>query len=89
MAGIPAVVAMQTRITDAAAIAFSSSFYARLAAGDPVDAAAVEGRLAMLHDLHDQPGAWASVVVFTRIKDGDILGRTSLTGTPQPPRTAS
>jgi protein kinase-like protein/CHAT domain-containing protein/TIR domain-containing protein/YjzC-like protein len=76
LAGIPAVVAMQSPISDAAAIAFSSNFYARIAAGDPVDAAAVEGRLAMLRDAHDQPGAWASLIVFTRVPDGDILGRT-------------
>jgi CHAT domain/SMODS-associated and fused to various effectors sensor domain len=75
-AGIPAVLAMQFPIGDNAAIAFSSSFYARLAAHDPVDAAVVEGRLAVL-----RLGSldWATPVLFTRVPDGDILG---LDGTP-------
>jgi tetratricopeptide (TPR) repeat protein len=47
-AGVPRVLAMQAPITDRAAIAFSRAFYRRLAAGDPVDAAAVEGRFAIV-----------------------------------------
>jgi hypothetical protein len=72
-AGIPAVIAMQASVSDPAAIAFSSTFYGRIAAGDPVDAAAVEGRQAILQDQYFD---WATPVVFTRVPDSDILGRS-------------
>jgi len=41
---IPAVVAMQYKITNLAAIRFSRTFYEKLAQGEPVDAAVQEGR---------------------------------------------
>jgi CHAT domain-containing protein len=69
-AGIPAVLAMQASISDDAAINFSSTFYERIAAGDPVDAAVVEGRLNILQDQYFD---WANPVLFTRVSDGDIL----------------
>lgn len=72
-AGLPAVVAMQFPITDAAAIAFGSGFYGALAAGEPVDAAVVEGRQAIYAarpDTHE----WAIPVLFLRTSDGHVLG---------------
>ena len=48
LGGVPRVLAMQEPITDRAAIAFCRAFYRRLAAGDPVDAASVEGRFAIV-----------------------------------------
>lgn len=65
MAGLPAVVAMQFPISDEAAVAFSKGFYQRLAAGDPIDAAMVEGRMAI--HLNDPASLeWATPVLFLR-----------------------
>ena len=72
MAGVPAVLGMQIPISDAAAIAFSAAFYQRLAAGDPIDTATVEGRMAV--HLAD-PGSqeWATPVLFLRTQDGHLF----------------
>jgi hypothetical protein len=51
-AGIPAVVAMQYKIWDDAAIAFSRSFYQALAAGLTLDQAVWAGRLATFNLVH-------------------------------------
>lgn len=48
-AGIPAVVAMQYTIGDQNAIAFTRRLYTALAAGQPIDAAVADGRLAILN----------------------------------------
>jgi hypothetical protein len=70
--GLLAVVAMQFPITDRAALAFSEALYRRLAAGDPVDAAVTEGRLAI---YAKEPGTWewATPVLFSRVPTGRIL----------------
>jgi hypothetical protein len=69
LAGVPAVLAMQYRISDRAAILFSEAFYRRLAAGDPVDAATTEGRMAV--HLRDRGSVeWATPVLFSRVPDG-------------------
>jgi SMODS-associated and fused to various effectors sensor domain/CHAT domain len=70
-AGIPAVIAMQCPISYSAATAFGANFYHHIVAGDPVDAAMVKGRLAILRDC---PYDWGNPVLFTRVADGDILG---------------
>jgi tetratricopeptide (TPR) repeat protein len=71
MAGLPAVLAMQFDISDMAAIAFSGAFYRRLAAGDPIDVATVEGRMAIR--LGD-PGSleWATPVLYLQ-STGDLF----------------
>ena len=53
-ASIPAVVGMQYTIRDANAIAFSRQFYRALAAGQPIDAAVTEGRLAIFNQADDE-----------------------------------
>lgn len=72
LAGMPAVLAMQRPISDQAAIIFSQTFYERLAAGDPVDAATSEARLAIR--LRD-PGTleWATPALFTRAPEGRLF----------------
>ncbi len=67
--GLPAVLAMQFPISDHAAITFSKTFYRRLAAGDPVDAATAEGRLA----ISSQSVEWGTPVLFMRVDDGRIF----------------
>jgi len=69
--GIPAVIAMQFRISDAAAIAFVHEFYAALADGYPVDAALVEARVAIFSKGNDME--WGTPVLFMRSPDGKIF----------------
>ena len=72
---MPAVVAMRHKITDPAAIAFSGTLYRRLAAGDPIDAAVTEGRIA----LNGSSGSseWATPMLFMRLPDGHLFKPTS------------
>jgi hypothetical protein len=63
---------MQLPISDQAAIAFSEAFYRRLGAGDPVDAAATEGRLAI--SRRDRRSAeWAVPALFMRVPNGCLF----------------
>lgn len=64
-AGVPAVLGMQFEISDAAARVFSQVVYQRLAAGESVDAAVVEGRLAIRRRL-PQTFEWATPALFLR-----------------------
>lgn len=64
--GLPAVVAMQHVVSDAAAIAFAGRFYRRLAQGDPVDTAVSEARLG----LGRRSAEWATPVLFLAARDG-------------------
>lgn len=70
--GIPAVVAMRSSIPDTAAIAFSRTFYQQLAAGEPVDAAVTEGRLAIRREVGEN-GGWNLPILFLLGKDGEIF----------------
>jgi Tfp pilus assembly protein PilF len=77
MGGLPAVIAMQSAISDAAAIAFSRVFYRQLAAGEPVDAAVVEGR----HEIYSESKErteWATPVLFMRAKTGELFPAADL-----------
>ena len=70
--GLPAVVAMQRKITDHAAIVFSEAFYRRMAAGDPVDVAVTQGRQAI---SDSDPGSleWSTPALFMRTPDGVLF----------------
>ena len=69
--GIPCVVAMQFEISDAAAIQFSSAFYAAVASGQPVDLAVAQGRLAIYSEVSDLE--WATPVLYLRSPDARIF----------------
>lgn len=69
--GVSAVIAMQFEITDEAAIAFSSEFYAALADGYPVDAALTEARTAIFTRVSAME--WAIPVLYMRSPDGRIF----------------
>jgi hypothetical protein len=71
-AGLPAVIAMQFPITDDAAIDFSRGLYARLAAGDTLDAAVVEGRRTILV-LQPDSLEWATPALFMRVRNENIF----------------
>ncbi len=79
--GLPAVIAMQFEITDAAAITFSHEFYTALADGYPVDAALVEARAAIFAGGNDVE--WGTPVLYMRAPDGKIFDLASSV-TPQP-----
>jgi len=65
-AGLPAVVANQYPVEDAAATAFARELYAQLAAGTALGDAAREARVAVGRDLGTGALAWAVPVVFAR-----------------------
>ncbi|HYG61197.1 MAG TPA: CHAT domain-containing protein, partial [Thermoanaerobaculia bacterium] len=65
MSGIPAVLAMRSRISDRAAVAFSKAFYSDLVAGATVEQATTEGRRAV-YLLEESGAEWATPVLFQR-----------------------
>src|SRR5207253_216110 len=68
--GIPAVVAMQFEISDAAAIAFAHGFYGAVADGMPIDASMGQAR----KDIHDiSVLEWATPVLYLRALDSRIF----------------
>jgi CHAT domain-containing protein len=73
--GLPAVVGMQLAISDRAALTFSKVLYARLAEGEPIEAAVSEARLALF--LADSGGRdWVAPVLFLRGSNQRIEGET-------------
>jgi hypothetical protein len=79
-AGIPAVVAMQYKIWDEAAIAFSRSFYKGLASGLILDQAVAVGRIAAFNQTHARKDDyelgrywqdWGAPVLYSRLQ-GDF-----------------
>jgi hypothetical protein len=85
--GLPAVVAMQFEITDAAAIAFSHEFYAAVADGYPIDAALADGRKAIFGSDNDVE--WGTPVLYLRADDGRLFdvatGATAPASSAAPP----
>jgi tetratricopeptide (TPR) repeat protein len=76
LGGLPAVIAMRSAISDPAAIAFSETFYQRLALGDPVDAVMVEGRQAIYaaaDSAAKERAEWATPALFMRTKAGELF----------------
>jgi hypothetical protein len=72
LGGLPAVVAMQHPISDAAAIAFSHAFYRSLGRGIAVDEALTEGRQAIL-SASPESCEWAIPILFLRVADGNVF----------------
>lgn len=69
--GIPAVVAMQFEITDAAAITFAHSLYEAVADGYPLDASMAEARKSVRN--MPNPVEWATAVLHMRTGDGRVF----------------
>jgi len=85
--GIPAVLAMQYEITDAAAIDFARTFYEALADNLPVDAAVADARNAMtLHNHYSLE--WGTPVLYLRAPDGRLFD-VAVTATPAAPVEAN
>lgn len=69
---LPAVIAMQGRISDSAATLWSKTFYGCLAAGATVDAAMAEGRQAV-HSANRKNFEWAIPVLYSRSQTGELF----------------
>ena len=70
-AGLPAVVAMQFKIGDEAAITFATQFYSSIARYQQVDAALTEARKAIFAcGNHIE---WATPVLYMRSRDGAVF----------------
>ena len=67
---IPAVIAMQSAISDRAAVEFSLSFYRQLGLGRPLEAAVAAGRVAVRTTAHCTATEWATPVFDSRSPDG-------------------
>ncbi|MGE5248918.1 MAG: CHAT domain-containing protein [Bacteroidota bacterium] len=80
--GIPAVIAMQFRITDQAALTLADEFYGALADDLPVDAALNEARKAIKTDGNDLE--WGTPVLYMRARDGHIFDLAKLAGGARP-----
>jgi hypothetical protein len=72
-AGIPAVVGMQYTVSVADAAAFNTNFYRALAAGQSVDAAVTDGRLAILNRSRDYVRDWGIPVLYLRAEEGVLF----------------
>lgn len=77
-AGIPAVLAMQYKIWDESAIAFSRTFYKALAAGLPLEQAVSSGRIAVFNrcnSLQDKQywRDWGVPVLYCRVRGNFVL----------------
>ena len=69
--GLPSAVAMQSEISDRAAIAFAHEFYFALCRGADVDAATSEGRKAVFSAGNDVE--WGTPVLFLRSEDARLF----------------
>ena len=69
--GIPAIVAMQYKISDPAAITFSREFYNGLASGLPLEGALSHARLAIFTDDNDVE--WATPVLYLHASSGQLF----------------
>lgn len=87
-AGLPAVVAMQTALSDDAALHFTRAFYAAIADGWPVDAAVTAGRQAIFAHAAERPD-WTVPVLYLSAPDGILWEpELALTGQAAPPLQA-
>jgi formylglycine-generating enzyme required for sulfatase activity len=84
--GIPAVLAMQYEISDAAAVELGRSLYEALADGLPVDAAVAEARQAVYLSAADSI-EWGVPVLYLRAPDG-VLFDLQAGRQPAPPAKA-
>jgi hypothetical protein len=69
--GIPAVVAMQTEVSDTAAIAISSEMYVAIADGYSLEGALADARKAVYTDGNQTE--WATPVLYLRTSGADIF----------------
>jgi hypothetical protein len=78
--GVPAVIALQFPMTDAAAITLAEEFYTALADGYGVDAALTEARVAVA--TRHRGGEWGAPKLFLRAADGLLWQMTQVEAVP-------
>ncbi len=82
-AGVPAVIAMQFEVSDAAARIIAETFYESLALNFPVDYAMTEARREIA--LLDRDSLeWATPVLFMQVPDGQLFDFTQAAGEAKP-----
>lgn len=81
--GVPAVVAMQQTVSDAAAIAFAKHFYGALARALPVDGALLEARRALYRQSEAE---WVIPVLYLNAPDGCLIEPCQELPPPSPKR---
>lgn len=69
--GLPAIVALQSAVSDGAARLFAQSFYGEIARGNPLEAAVTEARNVL--DAEHKGLAWAAPVLFLRAPSGHLF----------------
>jgi TonB family protein len=79
---VPAVIAMQFEISDAAAKVFALEFYRAVAEGNPVDAAVCESRKALFKEEFGQE--WATPVLYMRSQEGQLFELQAVAAPPLP-----
>src|SRR5438094_614575 len=79
---VPAVIAMQFEISDAAAKVFALEFYRAVAEGNPVDAAVCESRKALFKEEFGQE--WATPVLYMRSPEGQLFELQAVVAPPFP-----
>ncbi len=84
--GIPAVLAMQYKITDDAAIEFTRTFYNMLASGKSAEEAVAEARQAMY--LTTNTLEWGTPVLYMRSPKGVLVDLKQKPAVPVPPSIA-
>lgn len=72
--GVPAVIAMQSEVTDETACRFAEKFYQALVAGLPVDACVGEVRRALAAESNPE---WGTPVLYLRATDGRLFALES------------
>jgi hypothetical protein len=80
--GLQAVLAMQSPLTERAAITFASEFFSQLAQGLPIDAAVVEARK-MVYTRLGRTLEWGTPALYMRAPDG-VLFRLQLKSESKP-----
>jgi hypothetical protein len=84
--GIPAVLAMQYEIGDAAAVELARTFYESIARGMPIDAAVAESRKAISFARGDSL-EWGTPILYTRAPDGVLFRLETGALAPAPPHS--
>ena len=83
-AAIPAVIGMQYAIQDPNIIAFNRQFYRSLAAGQTIDEAVSDGRLAVFNRGDDKERDWGVPVLYLRADDGVLFPKLPQLSPAQP-----
>jgi hypothetical protein len=72
-AGIPAVIGMQYTIQDESTLVFNRRFYRALAAGETIDAAVSDGRIAIFNRGDEKERDWGVPVLYLRTNNGVLF----------------